>query len=144
MNCRVERGLTLIELMIVVAVLAILATVVVPTYERYLTSVRRADGRAAVTDVALAQERYISVYQAYTDDFTELRDRAGLDAALVKDADEGVSPKLHYTLAVTAATTNFTITATRVPTGADKDCLTMTLNSAGVKDGTGDDKSKCW
>jgi type IV pilus assembly protein PilE len=142
--CGGERGLTLIELMIVVAVLAILATIVVPTYERYMTSVRRADGRAAITDVALAEERFISVYQTYTDDFTQLRDRAGLDASLVKDADEGVSPKLHYTLAVTATTTNFTITATRVPTGADSDCTAMTLTSAGKKDGAGADKTKCW
>lgn len=139
-----QHGVTLIELMVVVAVLAILATIVVPTYERYMTSVRRADGRAAATDVALAQERFISVYQTYTDDFEALRDLAALDAALVKPTGEGISPKGFYLLSVTATTTAFTVTATRTPSAADPECTSMTLDSTGAKDGTGTKKEKCW
>lgn len=139
-----QRGLSLIELMVVVAVIAILGTIVLPTYERYITAVRRADGRAAITDVALAQERYISVYQTYTDDFNELKTRAALDNEIRLVGSTYYSPKQHYSLAVTASTTAFTITGTRQPSGADDECTSMTLTSAGVKTGTGTKPEKCW
>jgi type IV pilus assembly protein PilE len=145
-----QRGLTLIELMVVVAVLAILATIVVPTYDRYVRSARRADGRTAVTAVALAEERHFSVLQRYTDSFAELRDSAGLDSNMVSGEKTGVSLKGHYTMAVTPTSVTagvargFVVTATRQPSGSDSDCTTMTINSAGEKGGTPSGTNKCW
>jgi type IV pilus assembly protein PilE len=144
-----QRGFTLIELMVVVAVLAILATIAVPTYQRYVTSTRRADGRAALTALALAQERHFSVFQRYTDDFEELRDKAGLDPTMVTGKAAGVSEKGNYSLQVTPTSVTagiargFLGTATRTPSGADPDCSAMTINSAGVKGGT-PATNKCW
>lgn len=139
-----QCGFSLIELMVVVAVMAILATVVIPTYDRYVTAARRADGRAGITDVALAQERYISVYQKYTQDWNELWNKAALDREIKQVGSVIYSPKQHYSLAVTAGTTTFSITATRVPATADAECTSMTLTSAGVKSGTGTKSEKCW
>ena len=141
---RRQRGLTLIELMVVVAVLAILATIVIPTYDRYVTAARRSDGRAAITDIALAQERYLSVYQQYTQDWDELWNKAALAKEIKKVGSTVYSPKQHYSLAVTATTTTFSITATRDPSGADAECASMTLTSAGAKTGTGTQSAKCW
>lgn len=100
-----DAGLTLIELMIVVAVLAILATIVVPTYGMYTTKVRRADGTATATAVALAQERHFSIYQTYVvvsnaAQAKELVDKAGLDGQLAALT----SPKGYYSWSASAAT----------------------------------------
>ena len=62
---RRSRGLTLVELMIVVAVMAILATVAYPLYTDQVRKVRRSDGRTAVESVALAQERFYTVNGRY-------------------------------------------------------------------------------
>ena len=138
-----QRGFSLIELMVVVAILAILATIVVPAYERYVRSARRADGRSAVTAVALAQERAFSVYQKYCS-LASLETLAGLEAALAG----GRSVKNSYAVSVTTTSTGFTVTAARDPADADPECVTMTLTSAGVKGGTYDagkaKEMKCW
>jgi type IV pilus assembly protein PilE len=123
------RGLTLIELMVVIAVLAILATIAVPTYERYQRSARRADGKAALTAVALAQERAFSVYQYYVP-LTSLDDWAGLDV----DIASGKSPKQRYKITLSERTaTSFTADAEPDPPSADPDCGTLQISSTGAK-----------
>ena len=52
-----QRGFTLLELMIVVAVVAILATVAYPSYLDSVRKSRRADGMAALVGVQLAQQK---------------------------------------------------------------------------------------
>lgn len=141
-------GLTLIELMIVVAVLAILATIVVPTYGMYVTKVRRADGTATATAVALAQERHFSIYQTYVvvsnaAGAKELVDKAGLDGELAALT----SPKGYYSWSASAATVDgacndiqqcFLVSVKPVPGKAqanDEKCTEILLDSSGVKDG---------
>jgi type IV pilus assembly protein PilE len=134
-----QRGLTLIELMIVVAVLAILATIAVPTYDRYQLGARRADGKAALTAVALAQERAFSVYQKYVT-LASLETLGGLDRDL---AVNKLSPKGKYTLDLPVRTdTTFTVTAAPVTT--DSDCGTLSLTSAGQKTASGPKGAACW
>jgi type IV pilus assembly protein PilE len=140
------RGFTLIELMIVVAVIAILATIVYPAYENLIRSVRRGDGRAAAHAVALAQERFFTVNGRYTDDDEEL-------------FPEGSSPfrgfkseKGYYTWGVLATTTTFVVTvdgAADTTQSSDKEnavCDELTLDSGGKEGGspTSAAGGKCW
>lgn len=53
------RGFSLLELMIVVAIVGIIAAVAVPSYQSSILKGKRAEGRAAVMDILQQQERYI-------------------------------------------------------------------------------------
>ena len=59
------RGFTLIELMITVAVVAILAAVAFPSYQDSLRKSRRADGKNALTQAVANMERYYTERNTY-------------------------------------------------------------------------------
>ena len=59
-------GFTLIELMIVVAVAAILVAIAVPTYQSQIRHSRRTDAKTAVLDAAVREEKYLTLSNGYT------------------------------------------------------------------------------
>lgn len=60
-----QRGFTLIELMIVVAIVAILAAVGYPSYQDSIVKTKRAEGRAALMEIMQQQERFYTQNNAY-------------------------------------------------------------------------------
>ena len=70
------RGFTLIELMIAVAVIAILATIALPSYRQYVLEARRGDGQTALQRIQLAQEKWRTNHDSFTTTLSDL-DRAG-------------------------------------------------------------------
>lgn len=117
------RGFTLVELMIVVAIIGILAAIALPSYNRYVRESRRVDGQSALHQIALAQEKYRSNNTAYTTNLSTL----GVSAN---------SPDGHYALSIpSATTTGFLAKATAQSASqlADSGCTELTLSvSAGV------------
>ncbi|WP_444676729.1 type IV pilin protein [Halomonas sp. E19] len=63
--CRLQRGFTLIELMIAVAVIAILASIAVPSYRGYVERSLRADAKAGLLEAAGIMERCYTQYHTY-------------------------------------------------------------------------------
>jgi type IV pilus assembly protein PilE len=59
-------GFTLIELMIVVAVAAILVAIAVPTYQNQIRHSRRTDAKTALLDAAVREEKYLTLSNGYT------------------------------------------------------------------------------
>jgi type IV pilus assembly protein PilE len=62
------RGFTLIELMIVVAVIGILSAIAYPSYKSYILKSRRADAKNALLDLAAREERVFSNTNGYSVD----------------------------------------------------------------------------
>lgn len=124
MPCRHPRGFTLVELMVVVAVIAILSAVAVPSYRRYGLRARRADAHQALWNAAMAQERYYAAHNRYGS-LTEI--------GFKKDTSE----KGYYRLRSSgdAKGTYFQVTAIPVPGGpqAKDNCTAMAINDLGQK-----------
>lgn len=88
-----QQGFTLLELMIAVAVIGIISAVAYPSYLSFVQESRRAEGQAALMDLANRQERFFYDNRQYT----TVVGSGGLSALTV--SEEG-----HYGLSVQAAT----------------------------------------
>lgn len=62
----ISRGFTLIELMIVVALIGILASIAYPTYQSQVIKAHRAEAKAALTSLAVAMEQEYTSSMDYT------------------------------------------------------------------------------
>ncbi len=117
---RRQRGFTLIELMIGVAVTGILSTVALPSFEGQLQRARRSDALVATMAVQAAQERFRSIALAY--------------GSLAEIGMPTTSTARHYTLQITASdATGFELLATATGLQArDVACRHMKLRSSGM------------
>ncbi len=79
------RGFTLVELMMVVVLLGVLATVAVFSYKGYMRRARLAEGVAFLMDVKLKQETYFTTYSQYVDSGTTVNDFYPTDANFQPD-----------------------------------------------------------
>ena len=135
MNKSNLSGFTVVELMIVIAIVGILAAISMSFYGNYITDANRTDGRMALTETATSLEKCKSMYSAYNN--------ANCNVAFPVISDDGL-----YSVATTAISPSaFSLTATPVAGGyqaGDTDCLTLTLTSTGIESGTGANITKCW
>ena len=105
------RGFTVIELMVVVAIVGILAAIAVPSYQEYMLKSRRADGTAALLKLQLAQEKFRANCRFYAGALGNA-DGCGANAGASTLDFSATSDSDLYTIAITAADGNsYTITA---------------------------------
>ncbi len=132
------RGFTLIELVVTMAIVAILAAIAIPSYENYLFRARRADGREMLQRVAAAQERFYTNRNQYTND---LITAAGINLGTA-NSEAG-----HYriTIAVDATNQSYTLTATPLGVQAPDACANLTVNNVGARGYSGSNSNgSCW
>ena len=129
------RGVTLIELMIVIVIISILAAIAYPGYQQYTARAKRNEAKACLLQIATLQERHYLQNNTYTVDMTDL----GFQNAANNLTDSG-----SYVCAVNAADANtFTATATFQNGGAEAGkCLTFGIDGRGQK--TSAPSADCW
>lgn len=147
----VSRGFTLIELMIAVAIVALLVAVALPSYLENAAKSRRAEGRTALLKALQLQERFYTTRTPTVADPIRYGQAADLPALFGLGAGavvfSGENPALvtgHYILTVAAATAGCPIASCVVvvatPQGnhaPDPRCRVLTLSSTGVRTTTG-------
>jgi type IV pilus assembly protein PilE len=78
------RGLTLIELLMVIVIVGVLAAIAVPTYSNYMIRARRADAKTALEHVRAAQEMWRAEKGCYAQDGVDCLGGASAGSAVTK------------------------------------------------------------
>lgn len=128
-----RAGFTLIEIMIVVAILGVIAAVAYPSYVNYVYTTRRSDGKAALMDAAQRLQRCFTTTLDYN--------QCDLDSDDTIQSQQG-----YYTVTATTTTSTYTLTATPQGEQTGDECGTLTLDQAGNTGVTGASvpASECW
>lgn len=138
-------GFSLIELMIAVAILAIIAAIAIPSYASYVDRGKRAEARAALLDIAARQERFYSNNRQYTARLGGGADSLNLPGCTATNCS---SENGYYTLSVALPTgqNNQDFDATATPSGwTDDQCGNLGIDETGVKTEDGArDLDFCW
>lgn len=124
-----EHGFTLIELMVVVAIVAILAAIALPSFADQMRKSRRAEAVSSIQDAQLRLERWRVDHRDFTGSGVTITDTAFYD----------------FTVTAAAATPNvYSISATPLGSQQNDTCGTMTVTvTAGVTSKTPANTS-CW
>ena len=132
-NSQKLKGFTLIELMIAVGIVAILASVALPSYTSYIVRAKRADARTQLVQAAQFMQRFYTANDQYQYDRSavDVSDRI-LQTGLKQSPADGTAL---YTLAVVATATTYTLTMSPVAglSMAGDECGSFRLTSTGVR-----------
>lgn len=124
-NNKYGLGFTLVELMIVVAIVGILASIAIPSYVEYVKKGRRAAAQSHLMEIAQREQQYLLDARTYAASLTTLGITTPTDVAN------------YYTIQVNVADAppSFAITATAQ--GTQTSDGNLTLDSTGAKTPTG-------
>jgi len=126
------RGVTLMELMIVVVIIGILTAIAYPSYTQFMERAKRTEAKAILLQIAIDQERFY-LQNSIFGDMADLQ----FDEPQITDSDA-------YSVTITANdASNFSATATYLLGGQEAGkCLTFTIDGRGTKTSAPD--GDCW
>jgi type IV pilus assembly protein PilE len=122
---KVFNGFTLVELLITVAIVAILAAVAFPSYTDFVARSNRTEAQRELLRIANLQEQFFVDTRAYTSNMTEL----GLGN------DPFITENGFYSIDAALANGGFVLTATALAPQStnDSSCQTLSVNETGKK-----------
>ncbi|MEM7402269.1 MAG: type IV pilin protein [Pseudomonadota bacterium] len=129
------RGMTLIELMVVVVVVAIISSIAYPAYQDQIRKTRRADAKSALMDAAAKMERHYTQFGRYS-------------STLANSGIIATSPEGYYQIATTlmaAPFQTFNLEATAQGVQAGDNCGVLGIDEAQNKtNSAGLPQNTCW
>lgn len=148
-----NKGVTLIELMVVIIIVATLASIAIPSYRQYVLRTHRTEAKSALLNLASAQERFYLECNRYTTNLTGPIN--GTCGTLATPGTRGLGmPEStgsgYYTLAIAngANATTFDATATAAGSQADDSaCASLSIDAQGNRTATksgGGVSTVCW
>ena len=128
-----QKGFTLIELMIVVVIIGILASIAYPSYQDYLLRAKRGDAMNGIAALRIAQEQHRSSNTTFSSSTT------------INSVDYSTSPEGYWTLAVSDATGSaYVVTAVPKSPHVDSVCTQFVANRNGAVDAVTATLDVCW
>ncbi len=143
-----QKGVNLIELMIVVVIIGIIVSVAYPSYTNQIQKTRRADCSGALVSLGAAMERHFTVTGSYLR-AADLGADSGAPAIFASTCPvDGSAPTYNLTIAVGTTVSTYSLQAAPIGPQADDKCGTLTLSNRGFKDVVGADagvtRQDCW
>lgn len=130
---RSATGFTLIELMIVIAIISILAAIAIPNYNDYVRRAKLTEAQASLSDLRVKMEQFFQDYRNYGN--ADGNGKCGLDSASTAKVSFVNTKYFSYTCSVTDSKQAYTITAKSLAgggLGAAED-YTYTINQNNTK-----------
>ncbi len=136
-----SKGFSLIEIMVVVAIIGILAGVAYPSYLNSVRKTNRSDAKVELNNIVQRLQRCFTAYSVYND----------ADCGVYKQLSEGdakiISREGYYAITISnVSATGYTLTATPTagsPQVGDK-CGAMTMTNTGARGAAGGTVEQCW
>lgn len=137
-----SNGFTLIELMIVVAIVGLLSAIALPSYRNQVLRSHRIDAKTALLDLASRQERYFTTNNTYTVSTANL----GYVGALPLSVPNAATATYSLSVVVPTNLQGYTATATPVGGQASDTCGTYSIDNLGTQANSGNTTATatCW
>lgn len=150
---RKQYGFTLIELMIVIAIIGILAAIAIPSYQDYIRKSRRTDATVAISKIQQAEEKWRANNSKYTGTLSDL----GISSSTTEGgyytiSFDGTPTANEYTILATAVSgksqqsdTNCKVLASQTKNGIIKNTGATNLTTAKSNLALANtDPNRCW
>jgi type IV pilus assembly protein PilE len=121
------RGVTIVELLIVMTIIGILTAIAFPAYDSYLRRGRRADAQALMMDIAAKEQQFLLDARQYTATIGN----GGLNISISGWTCAATCTNASYSIAVAAPAGPPTFTITATPQGAQVSDGALTLDHQG-------------